>query len=89
MKIMNILEIICLIAVIVVLLIFIVKVKSDGAKCIANPLKYSIEAMSERNSANLSCSCKWDNIKIAPIVANSSGIYSITQEFISSANIKI
>ena len=80
MRIGKILEVLCFIVLIVVLIVFIYKVNTDGAKCIANPLKYSITAMSERNEAQMSCYCQFDNIKILPLIANESGVFSVSPE---------
>ena len=76
MKISSWVEIIVLIVLIITLIVFLVKVQSDGAKCIANPLSYSIKAMSERNNVDMSCYCQFDSSNLLPLTVNKSGLFS-------------
>lgn len=76
MKFGQILEITCMIAVIIVLIMFIYTARSDGAKCMVSPLKYSVDMMTKANDNQMSCFCQFEDIRINPLIANSSGVYS-------------
>ena len=76
MRFRDYLEIGILIVLIIVLIIFIVKIQSDGAKCVTSPLKFAVNDYSKANKSPATCSCYFENIKILPIFANKSGTYS-------------
>jgi hypothetical protein len=60
-KIMIILESIMLILWIITTAIFVTFAFNNGTRCIANPLIYGANHLSESNNANFTCSCKFSN----------------------------
>lgn len=75
MKFSKTLEIIMMLLVIVTLIAFIFITQSNGAKCMAAPLKYAVLDMSKANNIEISCYCSSNDLKFVPIIANKSGIF--------------
>jgi hypothetical protein len=55
------LEGIMLIIWIITLIIFLTQVYSKGTICLTNPLVYGTKVLSEKNDANMTCLCQFDN----------------------------
>jgi len=60
-KTLMILEPIVLTILILTLVFFIYTVRTEGSKCMANPLVYGSDILSEQNQANFTCSCQFSN----------------------------
>lgn len=72
----RLLETLVLIVVIITLIVFIVKVQSDGAKCVSSPLRFAISDYSKANNSSMSCSCFFENMMLTPIFANRTGLFN-------------
>jgi hypothetical protein len=55
------LEALMLIIWIITTVIFCYAVFSNGARCLGNPLTYGAKVLSNQNTADFTCNCKFDN----------------------------
>jgi hypothetical protein len=77
MKLMNYITLAILTILIVVLVIFLVKVNSNGTRCMTNPLQYAIKIMSSENNS-FSCICSPSDFSYSSIEANLSGTFYVS-----------
>ncbi len=67
------LEVIMLMVWVITLIIFLSVVFGKEVKCMSNPLIYGTKVLSEKNEADFSCVCSFDNAPNEKILANKDG----------------
>ena len=84
---MNKLSIIFLIVLIALAIVFLIVVKNEGSKCMADPFKFSLDMLQKQTDKPVTCSCTSGDRTVI-ITNNKDDSYSFTELDIKNITIK-